>query len=89
MFHRVSLKFHPNQANPARASGRGLWRVVYSQVMEKPASIRTGHYCVNGRITPLLRMPADRAYKSGSRVDPLKIALAVLKTSTNVLKNAT
>jgi hypothetical protein len=67
----VALTFHPNQKNPARESGYGVYRVV-------------GRFTGSGRDKPIdlsvggdrLILHADRAYKIGSRVDPLKIALA-------------
>jgi hypothetical protein len=72
----VSLKFHPNQANPARQSGRGVYRVHECRDWWTPIYRPTVIDAAAGR---LLVMRADRPYKKGSRVDPKKIALAVLR----------
>jgi hypothetical protein len=81
---RLKLKFYPNQANPARVSGRGVWRVVrsYEAQETKLPPICTIENVGAETHTRYLYMTADRLYKSGSRVDPLKVALAVLRACT-------
>ncbi|MBF6571702.1 MAG: hypothetical protein IVW54_22915 [Candidatus Binataceae bacterium] len=65
----AALTFHPRQKNPARKSGRGVYRVVACWRMP-------GHgqrpVCREGRV---LYVEADRVYQQGSRVDPLRLAL--------------
>lgn len=62
----VVLKFYPNQSNPRRASGRGVWRV---KRFFPHSPISLGFFIVgNALITR-----ADREYKVGSRVDPRRI----------------
>jgi hypothetical protein len=66
----VALTFHPKQKNPARESGLGVYRVsdCWERYFGNDESIRV----VDGELV----MPAARRYIYGSRVDPLKIALA-------------
>lgn len=68
----VLLSFHPEHKNPARGDGRGVYRVVDSWDAET-ADLAEPLIRVWQRF---LRMRAPRRYKRGSRVDPLKIALA-------------
>lgn len=73
---QVALKFYPNQKNPARSGGKGVWRVdghvLYSE-SEPAIEIRSDVGETPGR---RLLVIARRFYKHGSRVDPLRIALA-------------
>jgi len=77
----VALTFHPNQVNPARPSGRGVYRVHHSgrnfgtvtSPCARPLRMDEGEPWIN-----MLYLTADREYKVRSRVDPKKIALAVL-----------
>ena len=69
---QVSLRFYPRQANPARASGRGVYRVVCCSHVGNPLKIRVDQRPDMGG--PILRMMAEREFKVGSRVDPVKIA---------------
>jgi hypothetical protein len=80
MMIRLKLKFCPNQANPARTSGKGVYRVVrsYEAAHSKLPSIAVLHY-YEGGWDRFLYMTADRHYKPGSRVNPLKIALAAVE----------
>lgn len=67
----VALTFHPNQKNPARENGSGVYRVsaCWQERLE-------GTFPVMRVSDNELVMKADRVYKVGSRVDPAKIALA-------------
>lgn len=65
---RVALRFYPNQTNPARPTGKGVYRVVECFPSEEKG------ITVNP-FSGLMYMPADRAYLRRSRVDPLKLAL--------------
>jgi hypothetical protein len=69
-FYRVALTFHPNQANPSRPSGRGVWRVARCWPVSGPFGIKVfpqdeGH--------TRMYLDASRAYKVRSRVDPRKV----------------
>jgi hypothetical protein len=67
----IAARFYPNQANPARPSGRGVYRVVESYFYEGfgPAPrIRVTN--TNGR--KCLRLRVTRIFKKGSRIDPAK-----------------
>jgi hypothetical protein len=79
---RLMLQFYPNQANPARASGRGVYR-VYScgYVLPRLTAplVHVQHY--PGRRS-LLEVLAARGYKVGSRVDPVRVALEYQRTIT-------
>jgi hypothetical protein len=66
----VGLQFYPNQKNPARASGRGVYRVVACS----PHDLLGTDILVSMPARHLW-MNSTRAFKPGSRVDPLKIAL--------------
>ena len=65
----VALTFRPNQKNPARASGRGVWRVADSGTWPDVQAM-----CPSV-VGDWLFIGADREYKPGSRVDPAKLAL--------------
>lgn len=69
----VCVRFKPNQKNPARASGRGVYRVVGCTPWPHAFTklIRVGKQ-VGG---PFISIISTRALKVGSRVDPLRIAL--------------
>lgn len=70
----VALSFHPTHKNPARANGRGVYRVMDCWVdgrLRSPDWQKPIRVCQE-----LLILHATRPYKRGSRVDPLKIALA-------------
>ena len=72
----VALTFHPNQANPAYPSGRGVWRVHHSGpsfgTITRPRALPLDMGEGDPWIT-LLYLPARREYKKGSRVDPRKV----------------
>ena len=71
----VGLQFYPNQKNPARASGRGVYRVVaYALTNGVEPAITVAPAPSVGR-HPTLYLRTQRGFKHGSRVDPLKIAL--------------
>lgn len=75
----VALTFHPNQKNPARESGYGVYRVVdswYDGQALWPEFRQTVRV-----YQQLLLLHASRLYKRGSRVDPLKIALAARRAA--------
>jgi hypothetical protein len=63
-----ALLFYPNQANPARASGRGVWR-VWSCVKHQPADARMRVAVRSG----MMFLRTTRAYKPRSRVDPARM----------------
>jgi hypothetical protein len=75
---RVALTFHPAQKNPARASGFGVYRVKRCYMVHYPVFEGDVHVFLNEGTT-IMYLTADRVYKERSRVDPLKIALAVRK----------
>lgn len=74
----VALTFHPNQKNPARASGFGTYRVAdcWREPDDAATRIFFGHRKAIVYADGMLVLQAPRAYQHGSRVDPLKIALA-------------
>ena len=74
---RAGLTFHPNQKNPARKSGRGVWRVA--SCWRSPAIFR--HARPPRVLDGYLFVDADRIYKIGSRVDPKALALRGLKAA--------
>lgn len=67
---RVICRFYPNQKNPQRASGRGVWRVVNCwKIHTRPLFLVTRFEDEAG---PLLSVTASRLYRYGSRIDPRK-----------------
>jgi hypothetical protein len=61
----VLLTFHPNQANPARASGKGVWRVRGFSAgggLPNTPRVQVVYGC--------LILVTARHYQIGSRVDP-------------------
>lgn len=63
----VALLFYPNQANPARACGRGTWRVKACWPTLKS---QTPHINRGPGGSKRLIVTAGRSFKVGSRVDP-------------------
>lgn len=72
--HCVALKFYPNQKNPARASGRGVYRVEIPLLAWIPEDPAIGVERLGPGKTLVIRTTTH--VKRGSRVDPLKLALA-------------
>jgi hypothetical protein len=74
IYWQVKLRFFPNQQNPQRFSGRGVWRVVASypsrtlrpRIQMFPATDLKG----GGMY---LYLNAHRQYLRRSRVDPRKV----------------
>jgi len=65
----TALAFYPNQANPARASGRGVWRVkacTEAAPADNPRVIT---------VNRILILRTRRRFKEGSRIDPKKALL--------------
>jgi len=80
MSHYVALTFHPNQANPARPFGRGVYRVHHAGEIGNYASsylrprMRLVQWDAGSEVyTRMLYLPAKRLYKDGSRVDPCRV----------------
>lgn len=71
MSYRVALTFHPEHKNPARPSGKGVWRVDGCWQDDGPLPLRVS---ATGR----LLISAARAFKVRSRVDPVRLALSAL-----------
>lgn len=69
---QVKLAFYPKQANPARAGGRGVYRVVASYPC-KTVRPRIQCYLATDRPGRYLYLNAPREYKRGSRVDPRRV----------------
>lgn len=70
---RVALQFYPNQANPARPSGKGVYRVAKCWHTGNPNPIRV--FPAPKRDCNRLYMQVSREFKPGSRIDPVKAAL--------------
>lgn len=84
---QLALQFYPNQANPARADGRGVYRV--KACIEVPSCVRiAGLVYTHPRARPLLWLFAARPYKVGSRVDPLRVALDYQRAITPLMRAA-
>jgi hypothetical protein len=66
-YFRVGLRFYPNQANPARASGKGVWRVCFCT----PEKTRRGVRVWSG-VTAILCVDVRRTFTPRSRIDPAK-----------------
>lgn len=79
MSYYVALTFHPNQANPARPSGRGVYRVHHAGAVSEYAKgfmrPRARPILLDEGSEPVqvLYLPAKRLYKDRSRVDPRKV----------------
>jgi hypothetical protein len=71
----VALTFHPNQKNPARADGHGVYRVFDCRRFSREPLMWVNNYI------RVLWLRTTREYKIGSRVDPLKIALAARRAA--------
>jgi tagatose-1,6-bisphosphate aldolase non-catalytic subunit AgaZ/GatZ len=69
---QVALVFYPSQKNPARPSGMGIYRVVSCWPVGIRCAARTAE--MYGR--RVLFIATSRKVKAGSRVDPLRLALA-------------
>lgn len=70
---QATLAFYPKQKNPARhPGGRGVWRVVGCSRVSNALKTRVGDLLSGQRV---LRMMVARAYKTRSRVDPVKLAM--------------
>lgn len=78
---QASIAFYPNQANPQRESGKGVYRVVACGEITAPlvATPRVDKLLPGRKI---LTMIVDRLLKPKSRVDPVRLALARLKATT-------
>lgn len=69
----VVLRFYPNQKNPARKSGFGVYRVDTWMADDYWPRRNNGLRVVDIRGVPELVIRTDRVFKKGSRVDPLRI----------------
>jgi len=69
----LHLQFCPNQKNPARQSGKGVYRVVGCVPSKVEVAIRALHDPVSGG--SILQVPCSRMLKRGSRVDPARTAI--------------
>jgi hypothetical protein len=80
----VILRFHPNQRNPARKSGYGVYRVAGWL----PRALHDVYVEAMGPVyrENALIVRTDRVYKKGSRVDPLKILLASRRVEAGRLR---
>jgi hypothetical protein len=83
---QVKLAFHPNQANPARAGGRGVWRVKFCSAL--PSFYSPVHVWGDREGSKLLSLAVARVYKVNSRVDPKKLALEFLRSQQPMLAAA-
>jgi hypothetical protein len=77
---QVALAFYPNQKNPSRPSGRGIWRVISCGEVSVPLAAPRVQRLLPGR--QILVMLVDRMLKPRSRVDPVRLALARLQATT-------
>lgn len=77
MIRQVVLTFHPNQANPARAGGLGVWRVLTSLTVHPSMNVPPIRVAAPTLLAKnkTLRLLTAKAYKPRSRVDPEKLAL--------------
>lgn len=71
MIWTVLMRFYPRQANPRRASGKGVYRVIacYHGANLPPCTLENP---VGARV---LRVSSTRQVQIGSRVNPLHLAL--------------
>lgn len=72
--YRVFLRFFPNQANPKRPNGRGNYRVVGVTKAAGREGVNVLH--TGAPEKRVMCLSTSRQVKVGSRVDPLKLALA-------------
>jgi hypothetical protein len=85
---QASLVYYPNQANPARAGGKGVWRVKFCSHVANPLKIRVDYKSPHMLSQRFLRLMVAREYKPNSRVDPRKLALEFLRSQQPMLAAA-
>lgn len=78
---QASLVFKPNQKNPQRENGKGVWRVRFCFEVGNPLKTRVQYHSPHVLSQKYLCLMVTREYKVGSRVDPVKLALAYLRES--------
>lgn len=72
-FIQATLGFYPEQKNPTREHGWGVWRVLHCAYVSNPLIMRVERHGIgNGRRGLVLKIMAPRFFKKHSRVDPKK-----------------